>query len=521
MPDELIHIGNLCFKECGIKTVTIPDNVVIGARDQIFQGCIYLRNIYVNADNVEVPIQGLMEMNQTFNFNWAGHDQTCSIADYQASSQYTSSDYADSPFVGQYYSVPILHYPGTNTAINNYRCPFYMHYSGRHDDTDTTWPNQKDLGNKENGSVNDQQSYGGSYTGFYNTPGFAPEESEFAGWKQFLIGNNIFKEQKVFYDERIKESRWYSICLPINMTEAQFMNAYGVEAELKEFSGAVYDEEDKMIILNFDTDAEVKNGYLLQKNTPYMIHPAKIKFSKRKEVQIDALNGGVEFIKETVDGQEQYATTEVIATFDAESDLFVNWNTLLAGGQAFAEAVAQVESNTTSALQEKAVTQALSIPGSNPDNIQPANFTFRGSYLGATIYGPADASGNQKVMGSSPTLPAGAYYLGYDPDHGVKTPQFFQSRGIATWSPYCALITKESIGGASSAKEFDTLEIDFNGLSDNIVVTGIGKPTIQIPVMNTNDKVYNLNGQVVRENSKDLNGLKGIFIVGGKKVVIK
>jgi hypothetical protein len=124
-------------------------------------------------------------------------------------------------------------------------------------------------------------------------------------------------------------------------------------------------------------------------------------------------------------------------------------------------------------------------------------------------------------MGSSPKLPAGAYYLGYDPDHGVNTPQFFQSRGIATWSPYCALITKESIGGASSAKEFDTLEIDFNGQSDNIVVTGIGKPTIQIPVMNTNDKVYNLNGQVVRENSKDLNGLKGIFIVGGKKVVIK
>lgn len=250
-----------------------------------------------------------------------------------------------------------------------------------------------------------------------------------------------------------------------------------------------------------------------------MIHPAKIKFSKRKEVQIDASNGGVEFIKETVNGQEQYATTEVIATFDAESDLFVNWNTLLNGGQAFAEAIAQVESNTTSALQEKAVTNALSIPGSNPDNIQPANFTFRGSYLGATIYGPADASGRQKVMGTSPTLPVGAYYLGYDPDHDIDTPQFFQSRGIATWSPYCALITKESIGGASSAKEFDVLDIDFYG--EDIVVTGIGNPTIQIPVTFTNDKVYNLNGQVVRENSKDLSGLKGIFIVSGKKVVIK
>ena len=111
-------------------------------------------------------------------------------------------------------------------------------------------------------------------------------------------------------------------------------------------------------------------------------------------------------------------------------------------------------------------------------------------------------------------------YLGYDPDHGINTPQFFKSKGIATWSPYCALVNA-SAPVASGAKEFDTLDIDFNGLSDNIVVTGIGNPTIQIPVTFTNDKVYNLNGQVVRENSKDLSGLKGIFIVGGKKVVIK
>lgn len=531
LPEELLHMGPFCFKESGLRTITIPDHCDLSCPNnsspQIFQGCVRLTNIYLNADNIHCDVQGVKEMEQTTNFKWndnvSQNNPTYSVNDYTNSGSGTwQSSYGEKgennpggcPFQDSHYTVPILHYPGTNTAIDNYRIPKYMHYTNVDPETGTTWPKANEISPYETLTV-------GGVTYRALDPYGVDGSSGYAGWRQFPLGNNTFKEQKVFYDERIKESRWYSICLPINMTEAQFMNAYGVEAELKEFSGAVYDEEDKMIILNFDTDAEVKNGYLLQKNTPYMIHPAKIKFSKRKEVQIDALNGGVEFIKETVDGQEQYATTEVIATFDAESDLFVNWNTLLAGGQAFAEAVAQVESNTTSALQEKAVTQALSIPGSNPDNIQPANFTFRGSYLGATIYGPADASGNQKVMGSSPTLPAGAYYLGYDPDHGVKTPQFFQSRGIATWSPYCALITKESIGGASSAKEFDTLEIDFNGLSDNIVVTGIGKPTIQIPVMNTNDKVYNLNGQVVRENSKDLNGLKGIFIVGGKKVVIK
>jgi hypothetical protein len=69
----------------------------------------------------------------------------------------------------------------------------------------------------------------------------------------------------------------------------------------------------------------------------------------------------------------------------------------------------------------------------------------------------------------------------------------------------------------SGAKEFNVLDVDFN--KTDIVVTKIGNPTIQIPVIKTDNKIYNLNGQVVRENSKDTNGLKGIYVVGGKKVV--
>ncbi len=516
LPESLEHFGSLCCKESGIRTITIPDKVYLGPQAQAFQGCVRLNNVYVNADNVQIRTQGIMEMNQTFNFTYtAGDNPTYSAADYQATNVYNSSDYSDCPFVGQSYSIPILHYPGTDDAIKNYRVPFYLHYQGVDPATGTTWPNADDIANKENG----KDGYDG-YTSFWNNnPDGLQEHSDvYAGWRQFLIGNNTFKEQKVFYDERIKESRWYSICLPISMTEAQFMNAYGVGAELKEFSGAVYDENEKMIILNFDEDAEVKNGYLLQKNVPYMIHPAKIKFSKRKEIRRTAT--GVEFIKETVEGQEQYVTKDVIATFDTDNDLLVKWDILLAGGETLAHVMDSIVTATNNNLEQKSVTKSLSIPGSNPDNIQPANFNFVGSFAGAQIYGPGDIGGHQVYLGTSPTLPVGAYYLGYDPDHGINTPQFFKSKGIATWSPYCALVNA-SAPVASGAKEFDTLDIDFNGLSDNIVVTGIGAPTIQIPVANTNDKVYNLNGQVVRENSKDMSGLKGIFIVGGKKVVIK
>ena len=523
LPEQLVHMGPFCFKESAIRTITIPDHCDLSCPNnsspQIFQGCVRLTNIYLNTDNVLCDVQGVMEMEQTTNFKWNNNvsqdDPTYSVNDYTNSGGGTwHSAYNDCPFQDQHYTVPILHYPGTNTAIDNYRIPKYMHYSNVDPVTGTTWPKANEINPYEALTVD-----GVTYRGLdpYNVDG----QSGLAGWRQFPLGNNTFKEQKVFYDERIKESRWYSICLPVNMTEAQFMNAYGVGAELKEFSGAVYDENEKMIILNFDKDAEVKNGYLLQKNVPYMIHPAKIKFTKRKEVVLSNPtnpNSGVEF--EKVEGQEDYVTKEVIATFDVESDLFVKWDIVLNGGQAFGEAITAIQNKTTTALKNNAVKQGLQISAANPDNVQPADFTFKGSYLGAEIYGPKDASGKYKVMGTSPTLPVGAYYLGYDPEHGVTTPQFFKSKGIATWSPYCALV-EASVPVSSAAKEFDTLDIDFNGLSDNIVVTGIGAPTIQIPVANTNDKVYNLNGQVVRENSKDMSGLKGIFIVGGKKVVIK
>lgn len=512
LPEELVHMGPFCFKESAIRTITIPDHCDLSCPNnsspQIFQGCVRLTNIYLNTDNVHCDVQGVMEMEQTTNFKWNTEvsevNPTYSVNDYTNSGGGTwHSSYSDCPFQDQHYTVPILHYPGTNTAIDNYRIPKYMHYSNVDPVTGTTWPKANEINPYESLTVD-----GVTYRGIdpYNVDG----QSGFAGWRQFPLGNNIFKEQKVFYDERIKESRWYSICLPVNMTEAQFVNAYGVGAALNEFSGAVYDEENNMIVLKFDKPAEVKNGYLLQKNVPYMIHPAKIKFTKRKEVVLaDPTNPNSGVVFEKVEGQEDYVTKEVIATFDVESDLFVNWDIVLNGGQPFGEAITAIQNATTNALIDNAVTQTFS-----HEKFSSVDFTFKGSYLGAEIYGPKDASGKYKVMGTSPKLPVGAYYLGYK--EGMEKPQFFKAKGTATWTPYCALVESGTVttGDGNEAK---VLGVDF--INSDVVVTKIGTPTIQIPMVKTDNKVYNLNGQVVRENSKDINGLKGIYVVGGKKVV--
>lgn len=518
LPAELVHVGSLCFKECGIRTVTLPEKIDLShTGSQIFQGAVQLRNVYVSTDNMKAANMSIMEMNQTPNFKWDTDvtTPTYSVSDYKSTSTWSGSDYpSDSPFVGSHYTTPILHYPGTDLAIQNYRMPMYMHYDLTDPKTGTTWPSASDINNIQYGKNVD----GTFYEGFNYQHG---QQSEYAGFRQFVIGGNIFKEQKVFYDERIKESRWYSICLPINMTEAQFMSAYGVGAALHEFSGAVYEPDKGAIILQFNTPATAgSDKILLKKNVPYMIHPAKIKFTQRKEIQLSS-TGGVEFVTES--GQSDYATTPVIATFDVESDLFVKWDVIMTGSDPLKPEVTlestinKIKNNTATALTAAAVTKSLDASkapaGQKP---LPADFTFKGSYLGAKLYAP---EGINIYVGESPTLPMGAYYLGYDPAT-MSQPKFFKAKGTATWIPYGALIEKTGASASGAgAKVFEALDLDFNDLSDYMVETGIGAPTIQIPVVNTDSKIYNLNGQVVRENSKDTNGLKGIYIVGGKKVI--
>ena len=74
-------------------------------------------------------------------------------------------------------------------------------------------------------------------------------------------------------DERLVESKWYSVCFPFNLTEEQIKNAFGDATEVCEFSGVKSDNDPhitgkKYITLQFKT--EVKG---MKAHHPYMIHP--------------------------------------------------------------------------------------------------------------------------------------------------------------------------------------------------------------------------------------------------------
>jgi hypothetical protein len=245
LPDQLRKVGSLCFKESGLETITIPDHLSIPAGTQMFQGCIYLRDIYVEADELHCGYQGLMEEDQTMNFRWKGGEggvQTYSTSDYESTSVYNKDPQSD--WNGYSYTIPILHYVGTEKAKENYRTPAWLHFSGTDPEDGTTWPTAQNIEMKNNGWSS--QAYLDAHDASTNpwyTPyewlafsgDYADQNGDYTGWRQFMIGGNTLKQQDIFYDNRVKEYRWYTICLPIDMTKAQFESAYGIGAALNEF----------------------------------------------------------------------------------------------------------------------------------------------------------------------------------------------------------------------------------------------------------------------------------------------
>ena len=509
LPAELRKVGSLCFKEAGLRTITIPDHLSIPAGTQMFQGCTNLRDIYVEADNVPCGYQGLMEENQTMNFNWQGGkngEQTFSTSDYVATSNYN----------GTPYTIPILHYVGTENAKANYRTPAWLHFNGTNPEDGTTWPTQGDIEHKttgwstldwldERGVTYDSRDIYSNYNGTYEWTAFAGEWADqnnpYVGWRQFMIGGNTLKQQDIFYDNRVKEYRWYTICLPIDMTKAQFESAYGIGAALNEFSGANYDKEKNLITLEFNTPATVDgDGNYLKRHVPYMIHPAKLNFTKRKVLINGTVAGEVQY--NTVNGE--IMTEDMIAIYGVRSDLLVKWDDRMDDN-----AISAVVAENEDSLSANKVTFNLTVS----DKDFNMDYTFVGDYKGAELYG------STKTLGSADKIPEGAYYLGYT--EGKYPLGFYYSSGRQNWVPYCAAILRKDNSSASAGAKVNFIDVDMYNTS-KIDVTPTGIPTISIPVVRTDNKVYNLNGQVVRANAEDLNGLdKGIYIVGGKKIMVK
>ena len=235
LPNTLKVIEENAFVCEKLKTITIPASVE-KIKAYAFQNNKALTDVYVLGKNTKAENQAFYEQ-ASASFSYTNPSDTKPLK----REFYKKTDGSNTPLA-------MLHYP--KEAKNNYVNEHSRNLGGSTNsmlaENGEIWPTKED----------------GKYT---------VQQGDYAGWKNFaLVGEN--KEDDIWEDDKRVDGKWYTMCLPFDMTEQQLKNAYGAKVEVVEFSGVEVETKsnrDKIITLKFKQPVTETKAH-----HPYMIHPA-------------------------------------------------------------------------------------------------------------------------------------------------------------------------------------------------------------------------------------------------------
>ena len=495
-PNSLEEIGPNAFESCrNLKSITIPHSVKkIG--NSAFQWNSSMTDVYVLGNYVEIE-DGAFNQGETYNF------------EYHQNGDVDYSDWKPTNSSGSGTVQPlILHVPDNDTAYENYVNPYLRMLNDPdmeelYDQADAAYSNQtirdkftalfKKYGIQPPswGSYENGMDYGvfkrdnwvtmkdadGKIKKFFKKAGEmfgeCPEvdNSVYGGWRNFmLVVGDV--EKKTWHDGRLVESRWYSAVFPFDMTYNQLLTAYGVGTDVREFSYVnqhTNDEGQEIRTVTFLKKPELKDknkDVYVVKGRPYMIHPGV------RSVPVEpqrAAAGAKAPVHRTIAGVDVEAANEEVES-----------------GKHLETVTGGLVNGNLRGLQY----------------IQGVSYTFNGTYKDADI-------------------PANTFYLGMWPDR-PETLGFYVTRVElkGKWTAFTSIVRKTESNSSSYAKNMDLgftniIEEDFG------ITTEIENPAVQTSSKD-NKAIYNLSGQIVRENNGSLQGLsKGVYVVNGKKIVIR
>lgn len=235
LPNTLKVIEENAFVCEKLKTITIPASVE-KIKAYAFQNNKALTDVYVLGKNTKAENQAFYEQ-ASASFSYTNPSDTKPLK----REFYKKTDGSNTPLA-------MLHYP--KEAKNNYVNEHSRNLGGSTNsmlaENGEIWPTKED----------------GKYT---------VQQGDYAGWKNFaLVGEN--KEDDIWEDDKRVDGKWYTMCLPFDMTEQQLKSAYGAKVEVVEFSGVEVETKsnrDKIITLKFKQPVTETKAH-----HPYMIHPA-------------------------------------------------------------------------------------------------------------------------------------------------------------------------------------------------------------------------------------------------------
>lgn len=350
-------------------------------------------------------------------------------------------------------------------------------------------------------------------------------DADYRGWHQFVLADYGYSDDYVYDFNDFSDNNWWTICEPFSLTAKEMKDAFGSGVDLRKLISVTRDIAGKKITLNFDQNhltGAANDAIVLEAGVPYMIKPD---IDDRSNPDHMVLH-----FEKNHDNDARFAPKS--------ADQLIN---LLNAGK---YTVPAYVINNTGDYREPVAAEKVN----DKDVHKHLKYTMVGTFF-------------------QYHFPLYCYFLGWNAklNGGEGGVQFFWNNKLdkvnRSWNPYTAIIVphiKDVITFYKPNGEFETIHyiydaqerfgdtddycdinsaetytqsagteakrnlvstvLEFN-YEDGNNATGIDNVVKTNPYLN--NKVYNMNGQLINNGNNNQRIAKGVYISNGKKFIVK
>ena len=387
------------------------------------------------------------------------------------------------------------------------------------------------------------------------------------GWRQFPLSSSVEEIGEIPFEKQYDDT-WYTMCFPWQMIDNQLFSAFNQKCEIVEFKGAEMvkqDDETYNLVFHFDdvaatyymdadgveysrerdgdkVDAAGHNLYIYTSkdgNNTVVSCPDEVLASgynpKTASESVKEAYGKYLSIQNVMvkPGHPYMIHPSIGANPGNPATVYINGvkKIEVGEGKEFAsyEAMAESQKVNKKVAEISKTGEAVAEAWQTPEGQAGGSYTFIGN-----INDDEDGNLGKKDM------PLPCYFLGVKA--GTVYPKYYRrtTGGQNKWSQYSAIIVPDeaakknieafmsSSSTSAGAKMGDVVFGDWEIVDEDQMATVIdnavaeGKDKNEPAKVKHLNVVYNIKGQVIRNNSSSVEGLpKGLYIVNGKKYMVK
>ena len=300
LPEGVEYIRDGAFSGAAIEAIHLPNTLKV-IEANAFR-CENLKTITIPASVEEIKAYAFLNNKALTDVYVLG---TKTKAENQAFYQYASASFIYTNPSG---TTPLKREFKKKEFESN-RPVARLHYPNQ-DKHDYVNEHSRTLG----GTTNSMEAENGEIWPTQEVGEYTVQHGDYAGWKNFaLVGEN--KEDDIWEDDKRVDGKWYTMCLPFDMTAQQLKSAYGSKVEVVEFSDVevvTKPNNDKIVTLKFKQPVTETKAH-----HPYMIHPS---LHKGTQTGVKTTIVG---IKKQEEKQESLDAQKVVKTADGVTYTFI------------------------------------------------------------------------------------------------------------------------------------------------------------------------------------------------------